>query len=562
MQSSDFQSVSAFLNSLNIHYPVQWVVDCINNCKTLKSNISPNELASSVYQKWLLVDLRELKTSCLPNNIKSYTKISLPGKYVVQVESMVNSAKSSYSELQMLKGLNTDSDNTDGPSEVSNSKRCLTFHLCDGVQEVQAMEYHPLPSIRLNDPQLLPGFKMLIKGPVICRKGMLLLKEENIKVYGGKVDKLCEKNKLESLLCRKLGLNEDDISNKNPVQQESSPLQKNQESDVNCHEKESQINVNEIDHFMSDNDDLLLNLSYETADFNIKKDSQEYSKTRTPVQQKISTYMKTLKENNKNRNLNSTSDSGTCSVYNELTNMNIKRAKLDKSAFSIQDSTDNVIEDEFNKTSAFTNNIEDDILIMDDFDIPLHILEETNMEENKEMGGKSMEIDNPSLADKRGKIQEIGRELYKTLCPRVICSFPFVYLKQILDLKLFRPKTFVVKAIILTLKSKISIKNDEFSLNVCITDGSLAIDVNFCSAVLENILEYSPCEVTSMMSEKSKNSAVTERVKKIFFAAQQKLISMNCLMEIKFFTDGTVPTVLKLEEVQANHVSALKARQT
>ncbi|KAL0273511.1 UNVERIFIED_CONTAM: hypothetical protein PYX00_006150 [Menopon gallinae] len=555
MQSSDFQKVSTYLNSLNIHYPSQWLLDCINQYKSTNPNISSNELTNSVYQKWLSTNLRELKTSSLPSNISSQEKITLPGKYVLQVESMVNSAKSCYSELQRIRGLNTESDNTDGQNEGSITKRCLTFHLCDGVQEIQGMEYQPLPSIKLNDPQFLPGFKMLIKGPVMCRKGMLLLKEENVKVYGGKVDSLCEENMLELLLCRKLGLKED-VTQRIPTPQESSTSQNRQETNVNVHGTQNQnTNSIELDDFMTDNDDIFLNLSYETADLNIKKNSQECTvverSVKTPVQQKISNYITSSQKSNKNQNSKTSSHNGINSNDDEVPNISNKRARLDRSEFTEATGSvyDNNMDDDFDSfvtKSMYSDDYQDDVLILDDFDSPLHMVQETNMEKKKGVTGKSIQMDITSFtADiRKQNSQEISKKSSQTALPRIINSYPFVYLKQILDLKLRKPTTFVVKAIILTLKSKISIKNDEFSLRACISDGSHALEVNFCSAILEDILEYSPCEVTSMMNER----------------AQQKLISMNCLMEIKFFCDKSTPTVVKLEEVQLKHINALKAR--
>jgi len=51
---------------------------------------------------------------------------------------------------------------------------------------------------------LFPGYKLLIKGPVICRRGVLLLEETNISEVGGEVDSLLIVNAVENIFARAL----------------------------------------------------------------------------------------------------------------------------------------------------------------------------------------------------------------------------------------------------------------------------------------------------------------------------------------------------------------------
>lgn len=51
---------------------------------------------------------------------------------------------------------------------------------------------------------LLPGFKVMIIGPVTCRKGVIMLKEENYREIGGEVESLLKVNALENVLARSL----------------------------------------------------------------------------------------------------------------------------------------------------------------------------------------------------------------------------------------------------------------------------------------------------------------------------------------------------------------------
>jgi len=43
-----------------------------------------------------------------------------------------------------------------------------------------------------------------IKGPVLCRKGVLMLTAGNVQLLGGEVDDLKQSNSKEALLCRAL----------------------------------------------------------------------------------------------------------------------------------------------------------------------------------------------------------------------------------------------------------------------------------------------------------------------------------------------------------------------
>lgn len=51
---------------------------------------------------------------------------------------------------------------------------------------------------------LLPGYKVMIMGPVKCRRGVLLLEEGKLKGIGGEVDSLLIPNALENVLARAL----------------------------------------------------------------------------------------------------------------------------------------------------------------------------------------------------------------------------------------------------------------------------------------------------------------------------------------------------------------------
>ena len=86
----------------------------------------------------------------------------------------------------------------------------LLLHLTDGTQSVQAVEYVPLPQLNLDTH---PGSKILIMGPVECRRGVFLLRPNNLRLLGGEVEELVKANAPENVLARMLGMAE----NPNPI---------------------------------------------------------------------------------------------------------------------------------------------------------------------------------------------------------------------------------------------------------------------------------------------------------------------------------------------------------
>lgn len=51
---------------------------------------------------------------------------------------------------------------------------------------------------------LLPGYKVMITGPVACRRGVILLEDGKYKEIGGEVESLLQSNALENVLARAL----------------------------------------------------------------------------------------------------------------------------------------------------------------------------------------------------------------------------------------------------------------------------------------------------------------------------------------------------------------------
>ncbi|XP_076665685.1 uncharacterized protein LOC143367598 [Andrena cerasifolii] len=189
----------------------EWLRDCIKFYVNQHPNPADEDILEFVKVQWQLSDLRETnnENGSLPHDLSRQKFIILSENYILQVEQMYDIATSKYKQLEQIR--NTRISEVE-PSETENlekweppKKRMIQLRLTDGLQNVIAIEYNYMS--RLND-MLLPGYKVLIIGPVKCRKGVLLLEEGKLKGIGGEVDSLLIPNALENILARALNLQE------------------------------------------------------------------------------------------------------------------------------------------------------------------------------------------------------------------------------------------------------------------------------------------------------------------------------------------------------------------
>ncbi|KAK3611045.1 hypothetical protein CHS0354_017471 [Potamilus streckersoni] len=197
-------SAQSWLKSQCIFVPEDWLHACIEwiQEENQEGHLPQQQLYNLVYEQWLLSDLHELQTSCLPEGLSGIAKFHLKGTFALQIDSVVDVSKSFYSQLQDLKGtFNTNSlvsadEPTQKPWEPKQSQM-LKLNLTDGSQTVQGMEYQPLKQLSRD---IRPGTKVFVQGDVLCRHGVLMLREHNIRVLGGEVDTQIEANTPVSIL--------------------------------------------------------------------------------------------------------------------------------------------------------------------------------------------------------------------------------------------------------------------------------------------------------------------------------------------------------------------------
>lgn len=205
-------SVKSFFETRGIPLSDFWLESCIKWYRDQNSaqNHLESQLRNIVYEQWLLLDLREVELPSLPPSLKDHKKLIFNGNYCLQLMYVLDIAKPKHWQLSKIRNANILTNSIENDKDVTDSKRMLQVTLTDGVQEVDAIEYQPIPTLNLN---LTPGIKMRLVGPITVRRGKIMLEAQNVKVLGGEVEELLVSNATENVLARELGLPE----NPNPA---------------------------------------------------------------------------------------------------------------------------------------------------------------------------------------------------------------------------------------------------------------------------------------------------------------------------------------------------------
>ncbi|KAI4503263.1 hypothetical protein M0802_001485 [Mischocyttarus mexicanus] len=209
-----------------------WLRDCIEYFTSENNTVVYNELLKFVKTQWQLSDLREINNDngCLPRTLNQQMSTVLHGSYILQVDKMYDISTSKSKQLDCIRKVST--ANIEATEDVQpqiwepKAKRMFLLHLTDGIQDITAIEYRRISSLQ---DTLIPGFKIMIVGPVKCRRGIILLEESKFKEIGGEVENLSICNALENVLAKALNLPENpdpynDINKQEIVNNRLSPI--------------------------------------------------------------------------------------------------------------------------------------------------------------------------------------------------------------------------------------------------------------------------------------------------------------------------------------------------
>ncbi|XP_040897493.1 recQ-mediated genome instability protein 1 [Toxotes jaculatrix] len=210
-------------SSWHVQVPFAWLEACVEWLQQEAGHLSQQQINQQALDQWLLTDLRDLDYPVLPEGLAEAQKTELSGTFCVQVDSFLDISQPAYGQLQKWKGTDCANDEVSAVTQTTQRPwearptRMLLLQVTDGVQNLEAMEYQPIPAL---SSTLRPGAKLQLQGQVVCRLGMLLLGPSNIKVLGGEVEDMVERNNRGRVLCRTLGLPEEEQQQQQQQQQQ------------------------------------------------------------------------------------------------------------------------------------------------------------------------------------------------------------------------------------------------------------------------------------------------------------------------------------------------------
>ncbi len=171
-------------------------------------------ILEEITRQWYMVDIREdgvQQQAQIHESWLTARKIVIRQTICLQVLQAVDIAKSAYSQLQdMLKVDNAnvavsseDNQNQFKASWEPKPNRVLKITLTDGFHTIAGLEHEPCP--RLQYP-LNPGAKLKLTGPLVCRRGQILLTPKNVQVLSDNgIEELAREFDIKTVLAGKIG---------------------------------------------------------------------------------------------------------------------------------------------------------------------------------------------------------------------------------------------------------------------------------------------------------------------------------------------------------------------
>ncbi|XP_046969732.1 recQ-mediated genome instability protein 1-like [Vanessa cardui] len=502
-------SVRSYMSSNHMIVDQEWLSECVNHL--IENNFNEDEIKLQTKEQWLLNNLTDVCPGCLPQNLKSRVKIELNGQYVLQINALVDIGSSAYQQHLKLQKVNTENieATTRFEDKISNH-RMIKLYMTDGVQEVTGIEYKPMRNLSLD---VIPGSKVLIKGPVECRRGMFLLTENCIELLGGEVEELIVANSQAAILSSKLSL---------PIPQDFLPIP----APTIDQTRDRTIPSPDIQMIPTTN-------SHEQIEpmTNFVEDEIDMEQLAVIEAQYSSALTKRRSED-------------------DMANPD-KRIKRDPVSSSNNDDypDDN---DMFFEDEEYLKELE---AKFDEKENEQFNTDFNNRGDRPESNG----INNPMTASSNNTAstsKDRSEPISRSIRPS---SEPFVYIKQINDLsELERTgKVFKVKAQILKILSKLTVGKEGWSLSCTIVDGTATIDVDFSSDVLSKLVGFTPQEMIQMKKQMAKNAQIKDAAVSALQKAKDNLQVLYCIIEITILER---PLITQLIPFETCHTDLLMKR--
>ncbi|XP_042305121.1 recQ-mediated genome instability protein 1 isoform X2 [Sceloporus undulatus] len=551
--------VETWLSSTwHVKVPAQWLEACIDWIQQENGGFSLAQasLNKQVFEQWLFTDLRDLEYPVLPDCLLNYPKGELNGFYSIQIDSLVDVSQPAYSQLQKLRGKNTVNEEITANTErivrswEAKPSRMLMLQLTDGVHHIQGMEYHSVPVLHCDLP---PGTKVMIQGNVVYRLGVLLLKPENVRLLGGKVDSLIEENAKERILTRLLG--EGDENSPNGV------VSNNGECVI-------PQPIDEISQGLGPSDEELLASLEENNELMISEAPVESGYCTRSTRLNSTTY--SLPPNTGNY-----LQQGSA-VFTEEQNIqgDFDDFPLDDDLFLVEEIEQEERQDPNrnisvkNQPAGEKNPGEGTFAFVEstrDFSTKRNVKCTQNLddclESRSNKGNEKSSISNNKLTDINVESQQSSEcvQAYKikNKCLAVgLDTPPFTYLSLLLSNKPKDITTVKIKAFIVTLTGNLTSSNGFWSVAAKISDGTAFLEVDFADEILTSLIGFSVPE----MKQLRKDPVLFPKLKEGLQNCQRELIDLCCLMTVEFNPSQTKARVIILQDINENDLNNLKRR--
>ncbi|KAJ8005969.1 hypothetical protein DPEC_G00123400 [Dallia pectoralis] len=543
-------------SSAQVQVPFAWLEACVEWLQQEGggATLLQHHLNQQVLDQWLQTNLRDLAHPVLPASLSQAQKYELSGSFCVQLDFVLDISQPAYGQLQQWRGTNCVNEAVSAVTQATQRSweakptRMLLLQVTDGVQSLEAMEYQPIPALSAT---LRPGVKLILQGQITCRLGVLLLKPGNVKVLGGEVEELGERHSQGKVLCRALGLPEEEPQG--PAEQEVVPLPESGNWEPSNQEP----------------DDLELLASLEA------QEGPAGWRTEPSLESGYGTHSEAYSALHRNtplqsRHLESRTDSALGSPS--------RQEALDSDILDIpDDGFDDIPLDELD--SVILQDIQQPNRVESERDdprrehrkpmsLPDEVSNESHFDSLDERDDPLLDEDmdcfiplepagpKRDLRHDSTRVREQGIGQPSTKSAMTVTSQPFTYLCVLQQ----RPSPsgppgcvseVRVKAFIVTLLGNLRCRAGEWQVSATISDGTGYMDVDLSHQVLALLLGFSPAEKQTL--DPGRKAAGMK-------ACQQGLVDMCCVMTLRLDPAVGKALVIKVDAVTEDHLVALEAR--
>ncbi|KAL0979692.1 hypothetical protein UPYG_G00188320 [Umbra pygmaea] len=519
-------------SSMQVQVPFPWLLACVEWLQQEGGDVPlpQHQLNKQVLDQWLLCDLRDLAHPVLPAGLSQAQRSELSGSFGVQLDSLLDISQPAYGQLQRWRGTECANESVSSITQATQRPweakptRMLLLQVTDGVQSLEAMEYQPIPAL---STALRPGVKLLLQGKMSCRLGVLLLKPGNVTVLGGEVEDLVERHSQGKVLCRALGLPEEDTQG--AAEQPDIP----------------QPESGEAGNQEPDDLELLASLEAQERQAGLRVEPSLESGYGTRSEASALSRMASLTSQHVGSFVDSSLRSSSRHEATEPDVMDIPDEDFEDLPL---DEIDGVVEEptplsgDMRNESHFDSLDErDDPFLDEDMDCffppepvaPRH-RRTPDIIPSREQGAGLLSVDSMATV--------------------TLASPPFTYLCVLQQGPLGVPERVTevrVKAFIVTLLGNLRSRAGEWQVRASISDGTGYMDVDLSHQVLMGMLGFSPAD---------KQKVDPARKEAGMKACQQGLVDMCCVMTLRLDPGGGKAVVLRAEAVTEDDGLALESR--